>query len=212
LISFHAFDRETYPRRGVDTLKALMARYDVDLPIIRSSYVPEKREEGSKRPGTTDPVAIAPHLVGALRDGLEASGLWEIQNRNGEDDVRYWFDGDETTPTVRLWRMLALRLGLGQGFSTMVHVEGTSYTEALAALNPAGEPVGLVVAEEGGGAFEVEATGLPVEGAVAIHRFGLKGPLASTPLEGNIKEGQLSFRLPTPERGVYAFHVIPEAR
>lgn len=210
-LSFHAFDIREYPRQVVDSLEAVMNRYNVDLPVIRSSYVPEEEEDGSNMPGTTDPVAIAPHLIGALRDGLKGAGLWEIQNRNGEKDARYWFDGNDTTPTVDLWRLMSLRLDLGNGPSTVVHVEGVPYTSAIAALNPGGSPVGVVVAEEGDRTYEVVAEGLPMDdGAVAIRLLGLRGPLDASPVQGRIDEGTLSFRLPMPSRGVYRFKVRTE--
>jgi hypothetical protein len=207
-LSFHAFDDLEYPRRVVDSLEAVMARYDVDLPILRSSYVPERKEAGSKEPGTTDPVAVAPHLIGALRDGLEAAGLWEIQNRSGDDDVRYWFDGDRVTPTADLWRLMSLRLDLGDGTSTVVHVEGVPYTSAFAALNPEAEPVGVVVAEEGGAAYEMALRGLPMEdGSVRIRLLGLDGPLSNSPVQTEVRDGAVDFRLPVPSRGVYAYEV-----
>ncbi len=143
-ITFHDFDNPEYPREGVQTIKKLMKKYGVDLPIVRSSHVPEfNRNQGM--PGTLVSVYEARMLIGALKDGLAAQGLWEVQHKSGGDDVRYWFDGDSTVNVANLYRMMSKTLGLGRGESRVVRSQG-DFTEILGAVNVDGVKIAVIAA------------------------------------------------------------------
>lgn len=143
-LTFHEFDCPVYPHWAADELRSVASHYGRDIPILRTSHVPEFGRTGG-RPGTTEPVYIAPMIIGALKDGLAASSLWEIQNRNGRDDWRYWFDGDETVQTAELYRMMSRSLGLGRGPSRIVRTTGP-FAHALGAVNADGDRIAVFAA------------------------------------------------------------------
>ncbi len=145
-ITFHDFDNPEYPREGVQAIKNVLSKYNVDVPIVRSSHVPEfNRNEGL--PGTLVSVYEARHIIGALKDGLAAQGLWEVQQKSGDDDVRYWFDGDSTVNVAKLYSMMSKTLGLRRGESQVVQSQGV-FSEILGAVNSDGEKVAVVAAVE----------------------------------------------------------------
>jgi len=125
----------------------LLTEHEINIPIVRSSYVPEYGRTGGA-PGTTNAVLVAEHLVGALGDGLAAAGLWEIQNRTGGDDYRYWFDGDQLAPAASLWPLLTQTIGLGQGTNRSVAVTCDDSLQCYAAHNSAGRRVAVLVLHE----------------------------------------------------------------
>jgi len=145
-VSFHAFDQLHYPHGSVDRLREVLQKHDRTLPIVRSSFVPEA-DDATHAPGTTDAVLVAEHLVGALADGLAASGLWEIQNRSGKDDNRYWFDSDHLAPAAALWPLMSRTLGLGKGENRSVKVNSEASVPCYAATNAEGRRVAIVVVD-----------------------------------------------------------------
>ncbi len=215
-LSFHTFDAEHYPSATVKTYRSLMAQYGVDLPIIRSSYVPEYPESDIPIPGTIEPVPVAGHLIGTLKDGLEAAGLWEIQNKGGEDDPRYWFDDTGTVPTANLWVLMSNTLKLGKGPSRIVALEGLPKTSALAAINVAGEPIAVCVGREGAYKADFRLKNLPIKGAVEVnvyrgdHQGDGKSVLEK--VTAGVGQGECSFSYRIPERSVVGFRIEGKAQ
>lgn len=145
-VSFHDFDNPDYPHQKVNKLNNLLREYNLDIDIVRSSYTPEfGRNHPLSKPGTTQPEYVAPHIFGAFKDGLAAAGLWEIQNREGENDFRYWFDGEKTVSTALLYNLLSNEYKLGKGPSTIVDVTGLDFSKGFGAVNPDKEFMGAFV-------------------------------------------------------------------
>ncbi|MBD3276075.1 MAG: hypothetical protein GF372_12235 [Candidatus Marinimicrobia bacterium] len=193
-ISFHDFDNPDYPHEGVVSLKNLLEEYNVDVPIVRSSYVPEYGREGGL-PGTLEPAPIAHHLIGALKDGLAASGLWEIQNKGGEDDPRYWFHNGETVKTANLWLLMSNTLKLGKGPSQVMKASGP-FSLNLGALNHADQPVAVMIGDESKD-VNVTLENLDLDGRVKISIYstnehsGGEKPVGT--LDRQVENGAVSF-------------------
>jgi len=146
VVSFHYFDSPHYPHEKVLHLKKLLQKYNLEIDVVRSSYTPELRGDNPfNKPGTTQPEYIAIHIIGALKDGLSATGLWEIQNREDENDYRYWFDDKKTVVTSLLFELLSNEYQLGKGESKIFGAEGLNFTHAFGAINQDGELVGAIV-------------------------------------------------------------------
>jgi hypothetical protein len=205
-ISFHDFDNPEYPREGVEGLIDLLARYDADIPIVRSSHVPEfNRSQGV--PGTMYPEYVAPHHIGAFKHGLHGSGLWEIQNRDGGSDPRWWFDGSDNPATARHYIMGSVTLGLGEGPSTIVASQGGAWDQILGAINDAGDYVALFVAQDNGYTAEVTMEGVALEGTVTIKVYRgdeqSDGETVIDTKSASIDNGTLSFSLDIDEHSVF---------
>ena len=167
-LTFHEFDCPVYPQWAAAELRTLASRYNHNFPILRTSYVPEFGRSGG-RPGTTDPVYIAPMIIGALKDGLAANSLWEIQNRSGDDDWRYWFDGEDTVQTAQLYRMMSRALKLGRGPSIIVGTTGP-FAHTLGAINCEGERIAVFAAPKAC-RFEVCFKSFETDEHIQIERF-----------------------------------------
>ena len=163
MISFHDFDNPEYPHEAVTTYQKLLNQYNAnDIVIVRSSFVPEYERE-KQLPGTLFCSPVAHHLIGALQDGIEAMGLWEIQNKTDEDDVRYWFDEDEVVNTAGLYKMMSNTLKLGKGNCQVYESSGLKSTSILAARNTDGDYVVVLADDIIGKGFsgQMEIVGLP---------------------------------------------------
>jgi hypothetical protein len=159
-ITFHDFDNPLFPDSAMGIYHGIRDEYQVQPHIIRSSFVPEFNRQGGY-PGTLKSAHVAPHLIGALKNGLEACGLWEIQNKTDEDDVRYWFDGERCVQTAHLFHMMSVELGLGKGYSRIVQ-DNEGLNLLLGAINSEGEKL-LVIANNSQTSSKVKLTihGLP---------------------------------------------------
>ena len=212
LITFHDYDNPEYPAQAVDTYQNLMEEYGRDdLKIIRTSFVPEY-ERNLKLPGTLYPAPIARHLAGALKDGLLAMGLWEIQNKTDENDVRYWFDGDSVVATADLYRILSLEAGLGKGPSEIFATNSPDFTDILAARNEAGELIIMIPADYDNQGLEVmlEINNLPFQNdVVAIqYQVGLNATVKNIrKLKGT--NGQHRADLTIPDQAVLILQIKP---
>jgi hypothetical protein len=204
-ISFHDFDNPEYPRSGVEGLIALLDKYDSTIPIVRSSYVPEFNRTGGA-PGTMHPEYIATHQIGALKHGLEGSGLWEIQNRDGGSDPRRWFDGSDNPATARWYILGSLTLGLGDGPSAIASTSGGGWDEVLGAVNTGGEYVAAFVAKDNGYTADVTMAnvGLEGEGTVRVYRGDEQsdGKTAEDVLTVDVQDGSVSFSVEVPSHSV----------
>ncbi|MGK7396763.1 MAG: hypothetical protein ACNS62_19455 [Candidatus Cyclobacteriaceae bacterium M3_2C_046] len=158
MISFHDFDNPEYPHQAVMTYKSLLDQYNAeDVVIVRSSFVPEYERE-KRLPGTLYCAPVAHHLIGGLKDGLEAMGLWEIQNKTDPNDVRYWFDQDNVVNTASLYKMMSVTLKLGQGNSRIFKSTGRNRTSSLAAINPDNEMVVIIAGDIDGTGYQGKLT------------------------------------------------------
>jgi hypothetical protein len=165
MISFHDFDNPEFPLEAVETYRKLIKKYKAkDIALVRSSFVPEYERE-KRLPGTLFCSPVAHHLIGALNHGVAAMGLWEIQNKTDEDDVRYWFDGNKVVNTASLYRMMSGTLKLGQGESKIYSCQGPGETSCLAAQNAAGDYLVVIADDLKGAGFSGKITvkGLPAE-------------------------------------------------
>jgi hypothetical protein len=205
-ISFHDFDNPEYPREGVEGLIALREQYNADIPIVRSSHVPEfNRSQGV--PGTLYPEYVAPHHIGAFKHGLEGSGLWEIQNRDGGSDPRWWFDGSDNPATAKHYIMGSVTLGLGDGPSTIVATRGVGWDRILGAINSHGDYVALFVAQDNGYTADVTMEGVALEGTVTIKVYRgdeqSDGETAVDTKTATVDNGILSFSFSVDEHSVF---------
>jgi hypothetical protein len=213
-ISFHDFDNPEYPREGVERLIALLDQYDADIPIVRSSHVPEFNRNGGD-PGTMHPEYVATHHIGAFKHGLHGSGLWEIQNRSGGGDPRWWFDGSENPATAKWYIMGSLTLGLGRGPSTIVSSQGGEWDQSLGAITSAGDYVAVFVAKDNAYTAEVRMTGVALEGEadISVYRGDEQsdGESAISVLTEPVENGDLSFDIDIPEHSVIGVKVTGES-
>ncbi len=201
-ISFHDFDNPEYPKEGVEGLIALLEQYSADIPIVRSSHVPEfGRSQGS--PGTMHPEYVATHHVGAFKHGLHGSGLWEIQNRSGGSDPRWWFDGSDNPATAKWYIMGSRTLGLGSGPSTIVSTQGGEWDQTLGAINKDGDYVAVLVAKDNGYTAELTLNNVALEGDVAIYVY--RGD------EESDGKTAIDTKTETVENGTVSFSVNVEA-
>ncbi len=212
--SFHDFDRPTYPRQGVQEIRDALDGYNVDIPVLRSSYVPEWKGDRKDRnfPGTSMPEWVAQHLIGGLRDGLLACGLWEIQPREGEDDPRYWFTGEtSTTETAHLWEMMANTFEMGKGENQIVAATGGEYSLTLGAINHQGDYIVVLAATDDGYQADCTLENLPFEGEVEIEVYrGDASDEGKTPIETMNKpvtDGSISFSRDIPNNSVFGFMI-----
>lgn len=177
--------------------------------IVRSSFVPEYERE-KRLPGTLFSSPVAHHLIGALKYGIEAAGLWEIQNKTDEDDVRYWFDGENVVNTASLYRMMSNTLQLGKGASKIYPCQGPGETSCLAARNAAGDYLVVIADDIEGKGFsgKLEINGLPGK-KVQVQTYkageGHDGKTALSKKEVKVENGHLNLDLQLDKYEVVGF-------
>jgi hypothetical protein len=211
VLTFHDFDNPHYPHEAVNFYHRKMIQYGVDVPIVMSSNIPEFNRSGGL-PGTLYPEPIASKLIGALKDGIEACAFWEVQNKGGMGDPRYWFDGERTVKTAHLIDMMSNVLKLGKGKSRIVRTNVGRFTEIMGAINTDGEKV-AVFANPQTKYYELILRNLDLEGTVKIEFYSGDGTAEpSEPItifKKIVKEGEVSLDINMAAGSVYGMKVIP---
>lgn len=211
VITFHDFDNPNYPHEAVGFYRRTLLKHQLDIPIVMSSNIPEFERSGGL-PGTLYPEPIARKLIGALKDGIEACAFWEVQNKGGMGDPRYWFDGERTVKTAHLIDMMSNVLKLGVGKSKIVRTSVGKFTEVMGAINTKGERV-AVFANPQTRYYEIILKNLDLEGEVKIEFYSGDGTnIPSEPLtihKKTVKEGAVSLDINMAAGSVYGMKVIP---
>lgn len=215
-VTFHDFDNPEYPHADVQKIKALLNKYDSNAHIVRSSHTPEfGRNDPLRQPGLTQPEWVAPLIIGALKDGLHAAGFWEVQNKSGADDHRYWFDGNNTVNTSNTFVMMSKTFKLGTDSYKVFDVKGMPYAHAMGAINMYEEHVAVFVAKSDAYGMNLTIQNMAVKDSVKIEVYRGDavgdGQTVIDLFYVQLKNSKLNFSYTIPEKSVVGFKIVNQS-